>query len=235
MADVTATTLIKSSLRAIGAIATGISPTADELADGLEALQFLLRDLITKGRAIFAVEVENFALTAGTASYTIGSGGDFNTDRPARIEAAYVRSDSIDYRLEIVGQSKYASVAGKDSPSATPSLIWYNPAYGADARGTIYVWPPGSGTLYIHSLKPISEPASVGSDVELPPEYDPFIKWALACELAPEYGKEPTPYMMGRAAQGLQNLISFGVSMNINEVSVGVPGNSRGTYNINEG
>lgn len=235
MADETATTLIKSALRAIGAIATGITPTADELADGLEALNFLLRDLITKGRAIYIVEVESFSLVAGTASYTIGSGGDFDTERPVRIESAYVRSSNIDYPLEIVGQKKYASFAGKDSPTSTPMCLFYNPTYGTTARGTIYIWPPGSGTLYLHSLKPISEPAAVGSDVVLPPEYVPFIKWALACELSPEYGKEPTPYMMGRATQGLQNLISFGVSMNINEVSVGVPGKSRGTYNIDEG
>ena len=39
----TANTIIKAALRAIGAIATGETPTDAEMQDGLEALKFMLR------------------------------------------------------------------------------------------------------------------------------------------------------------------------------------------------
>ena len=93
----TAQELIKAALRAVGAIPTGETPTASELADGLEALQIMLRSWAAEGLLIYAYTEDTHTLTAGDGEYSIGSGGDIDTTRPERIESAYIKSGNVDY------------------------------------------------------------------------------------------------------------------------------------------
>ena len=47
--------------------------------------------------------------------------------------------------------------------------------------------------MYLDSLKELTDPATITTDVTFPPMYDDAIKWNLAVRLAPEYGKEASP------------------------------------------
>ena len=93
----TAQTLIKAALRSIGVIAVGETPTADEMANGLEALWFMLRNLSSKNINIYAI-TRQAAVFNGSEYYTIGSGGDIDTTWPVEIMSA----ETTEYPIEII-------------------------------------------------------------------------------------------------------------------------------------
>src|SRR5512147_1496952 len=89
----TAATLIKSSLRVIGAFAPGETPPNHEIQDGLQAMKSMLRSWSARNLRLYFTTQESHALT-GAAFYTIGTGGDWNTVRPVSIRSAYVRDST---------------------------------------------------------------------------------------------------------------------------------------------
>ena len=211
----TAETLIKSALRTIGVLASGETPSDDEYADALEALKFMLRHWSAKNIRIYYTKQDSLVLT-GAASYTIGSGGDCNTVRPASIRGAYIGvSGGISSPVTMIDEAEYRYISLKALPGPM-SYLWYSPEY---PLGKLYPWPVGSGTLYLDSLKPLTEPSAITSDVTFPPEYDDAIKWNLALRLAPEFGKEPSKMLIAFAVSGLADIESRNFASQMNAAS----------------
>jgi hypothetical protein len=209
----TAQTLIKAALRSIGVIATGETPTADELNDGLEALKFMLRRWSANKLRLYYTKQDTVALAAGTASYTIGSGGTCDTVRPVQIRGGFVRDSSgVDHEVVIIDEAKYRRL-GLKTVTATANYLWYSPEY---PLGKIYVYPTGSGTLYLDSLKPLTDPAAITTSIAFPPEYDEAIKYGLAVRMAPEYGKDPSSVVVALANNALNDVENLNFSMQIN-------------------
>jgi hypothetical protein len=226
----TALTLIKAALRSIGVIAPGETPTDDEVQDGLEAMKFMFRNWSSQNIKVYSVTVENFTLT-GAASYTIGSGGTFNTVRPASIRGAYVRDAyGFDNPLDIIDEAKYRDLHLKSIVAVT-GYLWYNPTY---PLGTIYLYPLDGSTIYLHSLKPLTDPTIITSSIAFPPEYDEAIKFNLALRLCPEYGKEPSQMVLAFASGSMKDIESKNFAAQINAVKPEVIKIAR-RYSIDEG
>lgn len=218
----TAQTIIKAALRAIGAIATGETPTAAELADGLEAMRFMLRNWSSQNIRLYFTTTDTVAMS-GAASYTIGTGGTINTLRPTSIRGART-TDNI---VEIVGEDRYRELVVGNSGGAC-QFLWYSPEY---PLGKLYPWPKTSETLYVDSVKPLVDPTAITSSISFPPEYDDAIKWNLAVRMAPEYGREASQTVASLALSSLHNLetVNFANKINVAKVNViSIPS----TYNI---
>ena len=212
----TAQTLINAAFRVIGVIASGETATTQELADGLEALKIMLRHWSDKNIRLYFISQNTITLN-GAASYTIGSGGVCDTTRPEDIKGGYVRDSSgIDSLIEIIDEAKYRSVSLK-SLSGTAQYLWYNPDF---PLGLLYFWPLGSGTAYLDSLKPLSEPSLLSSSIQFPPAYDEAIKWNLALRFCPEYGKEPSPLVIAFALSALNDIESKNFNAQINAINL---------------
>lgn len=219
----TAQTLIKAALRSIGAIGTGRTPSAAELQDGLEAMQIMFRSWSARNIRLY-YSVTDTVTMDGSESYTIGSGGDVNTTRPSKITGARL-SDSI---ITLIGEKRYRELAAGGSGGET-AYLWYNPDY---PLGLLYFWPRNNGTAYIDSLKPLSDPALITSDVEFPPEYDEAIKYSLAVRMAPEYEKEASQTVKDLAISSLKTLEMKNFAAQIEPVRLGIPSRSVGRYDI---
>lgn len=196
--------LIKSALRLIGGLDTSEPPSADMSADGLEALNLIIDDWSSKGLLIYAVTPESFTLT-GATSYTIGSGGTFNTTRPESISGAYVTDGGIDYPVDIIGPEQYRSISLKTAPGIS-DWLYYSPEY---PLGKIYIYLISSGTtLTIDSIKPLTEYASLITTLSLPPGYKRALKFNLAVDLIPEYGRQIDPAIYQQAEDAKTSIIS---------------------------
>lgn len=191
----TALTLVKAAMRSIGALVAGATPSTAEQTDGLEALKIMLRNWSARDIRIYYTKQESLALD-GSESYTIGTSGDLNTVRPSSIRGAW----TTDGPVKIIDEDRYRQVRHLSLAGGIIEYLWYSPEH---PLGLLYPWPRGSTTLYIDSLKPLTEPSLISSDVAFPPEYDAAIKWNLAVELAPEYGVEPSPIVLARAQTSL--------------------------------
>ena len=227
----TAQTLIKSALRSIGAIATGETPTADEMADGLEALKFMLRHWSNSNIRLYFISQDTLALT-GAVSYTIGTGGDFNTTRPETIKGGSMGDASgVSTSITMIDETRYRDISLK-AMGGTAYYLWYNPEY---PLGKLYFWPRGTGTAYLDSLKPLSEPSLITSTIQFPPAYDEAIKWNLALRLAPEYGRDPSPLVVAFARSSLGQIENKNFDAQMNTVNLNDEWGGLSNYNIDAG
>ena len=195
----TAQDIINASLRSLGVLAKGESPTANDSADALQALNIMIDNWSAKKLMGTASVRENFALTANKATYTIGTGGDFNTTKPFDITYAFIRDGAnVDTSLNIVTRQEYQSYEDKAIVAAPPLSLFYDPGetQQANQMGTINIYyapdSTQSYTLYIDSQKPFTEFANLTANVTFPASYYKAMKYGLAIELAPEYGKKLT-------------------------------------------
>lgn len=198
----TAQTVINRALRLIGALDPEESPTANETANGLEALNGLIDSWRNDRLLVWSIANVTKTLTAGDGTYSIGNGADINTTRPVRIEGAYVTDGGIDYPIEVITESAYRNIADKTSKSDYPQFVYYDPAV---ANGTIYLYPVPS-SAYVLTLSvwaPISTLATASTTVTLPPGYERALASNLAIDLAPEFQKQASQEVAKMARDSL--------------------------------
>jgi len=185
----TTSQIIRRALRLSGVLASGETPSANEQADALEALNAMLDAWRNESLMVYALRTESLTLT-GAASYTIGAGGNLNTARPVKIEQAYWRSGDIDYPVRLADAKAYAGIADKTTQSQ-PDWLYYEPSY---PLGTLYLYPiPASGTLKLITWVPLSEITVVSDELALPPGYLEAITYQLAARIAVEYDRPVPP------------------------------------------
>lgn len=186
----TAADLIKSSLRSIGVLASGESPTAAEQADALDILNDILEEWSNDGFMIFEEKIEEFTFTPGTGSYLIGSGAAFDSLRPQVILGAKVKKagESYEYPIQVWNIQEWGKISLRDMESGLPDGVYYNPTFPS---GTLNFWPvpDEANKILLYSIKPLSLISSASSTLSFPPGYKKALKLALASELCVEYGK----------------------------------------------
>jgi hypothetical protein len=182
----TALGIITSAMRKAGILTKGESASADEAADGLEMLNDLLASISNDSMVVYARTLNNFTLSGGTSSYTIGTGATFNTARPIKIISAYVRSGTVDYPLTIVSDEQFATIPMKAINGIPQFLNFTNDFPNATIK--LYPVPDSSYQIYLLTEKQLSTFA-LSDTVSLPPGWRRMLVYNLAIELAPEYGQ----------------------------------------------
>lgn len=227
----TATQIITAALRHLGKIYSGASPTAAELSDGLSDLNDLLDSWSTEELMVYYRLNENFTLS-GAQSYTIGSGGDFNTTRPTKILSAYVRNGGIDYPVTVLRDRQQYDEIGDKSTTGTPEVLYYEPTL---ATGTVFVYPVGSAsdTLYLNTLAQFTAFPDVTTDVDLPPGYKRALQYNLAVDIAPGYETEPSAVVASRAMSTKADIKRINRQLPIMSYSAAIP--TQNTYDIETG
>lgn len=197
----TSQTLIDRAMRLIGAIASGESPTPQESADALVALNAMISSWQTEKLYVYAFVDTAFTLIPTDSSYTVGPAGNFNlTPRPSKIESVYVRANNIDYPVEMIDVDKWNSIPDKTTTSDIPIYAYYEPSL---ATGTLQLWPvPNTAySLRIVTWTTLAELAALSTTVTLPQGYERALAYNLAIEIAPEYEKEASPSVQGIAME----------------------------------
>lgn len=229
--------LISGSLRLIQAIATGETPTASELADGLLVLNDMLGNWSTESLLINNRVREVFPLTAGQAAYTMGTGGNFNSARPNEIEEVKLLQDSVETPVEIINLQQWSEIALKTNQTTMPTKVYPEMSY---PLLTLNFWPVPSvaNSAVIYSRKSLSAFASVNDTFDLPPGYAKAIRYNLAIELAPEYGKQASAEVIAGASDGLANIRRANIRpqyLSGDEVSAMAEGSRRSGFNFYTG
>lgn len=184
--------LVAASLRLIGVKASGESLTADEAMDGLATLNQLIASWSTERLLIHVKVREEFDLTAGVQQYTLGDGADFDTDRPMRIEAALIRDESqspaFEYPLRLLSFSEWAAIRQKELGNARPESLFSEGTFPNETLN-LHPKPDAAYKLVLWSWKPLASVETIDSEIAFPPGYDRALRYNLALELAPEYGR----------------------------------------------
>jgi len=215
--------LIESALMKIGVLGVGESATGDQVSHALRALNAMLKRWQQDNLAALATTRETFSLTAGTAEYTIGSSGDFDTTRPVSIEGAYLTDSTISYPLDLISLRDYREIEDKDTESI-PTAMVYIPE---NPLGILIFWPvPDTGyTLNLHSIKPFADitVADIGTDMSLPEGWDEALIYNLATRLGEDYGVPPAASIFARAADDLDAIKRNNMARRVSEVGFDFP------------
>lgn len=179
----TAIQMITRSMRLARVLGKGRSPDNDEAADGLAALNAMLDSWQLDRLMVYQIVQGSYTWPSSTTSRTIGSGGDFNVQRPVRIDSAFVMDSSSQwYPLYVMeDRTQYDSIVIKTTPSTLPQYLFMDPAY---PLGVIYLYcvPSVQVTLKLNTWQTLQSFSTLTTDLALPPGYQRAIEFNLAIE-----------------------------------------------------
>lgn len=183
---ITAIDLIRRAMMHIGVLAEGEVPSADQASDGLDALNDVLETWSIESLAVYGALPEQFNLVAGQSTYTVGPGGEWSTTRPISISSAVMTVDNVDFPIGQWSYTEYSSLAIKYQPGIPEKLVYINDA--PLARVILYPVPYANAVITVDIPRLLTEVASVSDTISLPPGYARALQYAVAEELAPQYG-----------------------------------------------
>lgn len=200
--------IIIQALKKAGVLGVGQTPLAEDTNDAFNDLNDMIAQWARKRWLMWHL-LDIHKISTGAMSYTVGIGGDFNTPRPDRLEAAFFRQlvqsqpNQVDYPLELIeSRETYNNIALK-SLSTFPTSIFYDAAY---PLGVIYPWPVPQATIYeIHlTLKDtLTQFTTLNQSIIMPPEFIAALKFNLAIRLRQAYMLPVDPALVALAKDSL--------------------------------
>jgi hypothetical protein len=203
---VTAGVLVRRSMRLLGVIATGETPTADEMNDGLGSLNDLLQNLSLQNLAVYDAATQTFQTVAGQALYTIGPSGNWNTWRPVRISGNPTCTfNGVDFPVDLIGQDEYDMIGLKTQQQPIVEKMLY---VNENPLGLITLWPIPSGivNITINSDRVLTNVDSISTSMIFPPGYLLMMRYALAILMAPDYGVTVSQEILGVASKSMADI-----------------------------
>ncbi|MBK9497024.1 MAG: hypothetical protein IPO08_21435 [Xanthomonadales bacterium] len=190
----TALDLIKRAMSKLNVLQAGETPSADDVAIGLDALNTLMLSLENEGIFNYTATRTTATLPASTSSRTIGPAMQIAMTRPVKLlRGSYSRVDGVDYPLDPISEAEYNEISLKTGVSSVvPSVCFYD---GGSPTGVVYFWPVPTGSVELHLLSPAPGGVATSSVTEytFPPGYKRMIENGLALELAPDFNVPPNP------------------------------------------
>ena len=186
---------INGALRLLGILAEGETPSAATSQDALTALNQMVDSWNTERLSVFATQDQIVTWLPNTKTHTLGPSGDTIGNRPILVDdATYFRdpSSGISFGIKLINQQQYDGIAVKTVTSTYPQVMWVNMEY-PNISMTVYPVPTKVLEFHIVSVQELTAPATLATNLAFPPGYLRAFKYNLACEIAPEFGVEPSP------------------------------------------
>jgi len=185
---------INRALRLLGVLAEGETPSAEMSADALVAFNQMLDSWSTERLAVYNTHDQIFTWPANTSSRTLGPTGDLVGFRPTLLDdSTYFRdaSTGVSYGIRAINQQQYNGIAVKTVTSTYPQVMWVNQNF-PNIEITIYPVPTKALEFHFVSAEALTQPATLATSLTFPPGYMRAFAYNLACEIAPEFGVEPS-------------------------------------------
>lgn len=176
----TVSDLIHSAMRLIGSIAAGEQLEPEELADAFVSLNQMLSSWNTEGASLFGRISLTKPVTPAANFVTI--------PQPIKIDSASMTAGGIDCPLEIVDALGWAAITEIGATAIITRKLYCNYLY---PLSNVLFWPfqrvPATLNMWLYS--PIEAFTTLDETIDLPQGYEAGLRWNLAVNLAPEYGR----------------------------------------------
>jgi hypothetical protein len=212
---VSAMGLITSALRLAGVLASGETPELSDANDSLMVLDQMIDAWNADRLAIYTTRADDYALVGGKQNYTLGNGGDFNSNRPARIDSMSVillanPANSIEVPIPIYSVDDWQNkVPVKNVPGSFPLLCYDD---GGFPLRMLSVWPVPTDSinhLRIYSWQSLGVPSTLQTGLSFPPGYAEAFRYNLAVRLSAEFDTPPKPTVVSYAVESLARVRSM--------------------------
>ena len=213
MAIFTAGDQINRALRLLGILAEGETPSASMSQDALMALNQMIDSWNTERLSVFSTIDQIVNWPVNQINATLGPSGSLvrlngTAVRPILVDdATYFRDPqtNVSYGIKLINQQQYDGIAVKTVTSTYPQVMFINMTY---PDIDIYIYPKPTRVLEFHfiSVEELTQPANLATNILFPPGYLRAFTYNLACEIAPEFGVEPSPQVSRIAMASKRNL-----------------------------
>lgn len=205
MASSTARVLIADSLRSLGVLAAGETPSDDEASDALRLLNEMLEQWNLQSLLVYSFLRTAQSTVASQGSYTLGSGGDWNMTRPDRIERLvhYDSAQDLEIPLTPLSERDFQRLSIKSTESTIPGWWYDSRAY---PLRTITLWPVPSEVqqVYLYTWQQLTTVATLDTTLDFPPGYRAAVRYNLAMQAAVDFGQPATPELLLQARDSLR-------------------------------
>jgi len=186
-------TIINQSLVDLGALKPGASPSTTIRDDCFTRLQQMWAGWSIDETIANAQYHQSLTLTAGTSTYTFGTGGSLvATVAPIRVYGAESVSGNFRSSVKVVSFATFdAMVEDVIGTSAVlAKILAADNAYPAINLRVFPVPATSPGSLLLDYWGVMTAIAAVGDTVALAPAFEDAIHWNLAMALLPQYGRQ---------------------------------------------
>ena len=208
MATYTAGDQINGALKLLGVLAENETPSAATSQDGLTSLNQMIDSWNTERLSVYSTQDQVFSWSPNFATRTLGPTGDFVGNRPILVDdSTYFRDPSanISFGIKLINQQQYDGIAVKTVTSTYPQVMFVNMTY-PDITMTVYPVPTKVLEWHFVSVEELTQAALLSTTLAFPPGYMRAFKYNLACEIAPEFGIEPSAQVSRIAMASKRNL-----------------------------
>jgi len=227
---------ICGALRLLGVLAEGETPSSETANDALFALQQMIDSWDTERLSVFSTKDVVYSWPSGQRSQTYGPTGDVVGERPVLLDdSTYFRDPqtNVSYGIKFINQQQYDGIAVKTVTSTYPQVMWINMSY-PNIEMVVYPVPLRLLEWHFISVDKLDQPATLATTILFPPGYLRAFRYNLACELAPEFGIEPSPTVSRIAMYSKRNLKRINNPDDIMALPYSIVG-TRQRYNIYAG
>lgn len=221
-------------MRLIGVLASGETPSGNENADALVILNQMVDSWNAERLNIFTLTITELPLIPGTQTYTLGTGGTLNLARPSRIERMSIVSllnpaQPLELPLEMVTDAGWQAIPVKIITSTLPTVVYDD---GAFPFRNLSFWPIPTIAVNtrIYGWQSLAA-FDLVTDVTLPPGYLKAMRYALAVDLAPEFGRAVPPEVAMQAQMSIAKLKVMNAPTVEMTVDPALTGSKRQVYN----
>ena len=211
MPAITGSEIVTDAFSILNVFMLGQTIPAKDASFGLRFLNDMLSEMAQRRSMIPFISREVFNLVANqggpTNPYTIGVGGNFNTQKPANqnsiVSANLIltaTTPNVRVPLGIYTTDAYDANALPDLSNTQPTGLYYNPTYSGNL-GTINIWPVptiATNTLELFIQKSVAQFADLTTPYYVPDSLPKALKYNLADGLQTPYGRT-----LSQAAQRL--------------------------------
>ena len=114
-------------------------------------------------------------------------------------------ANGISFGIKLINQQQYDGIAVKTVTSTYPQVMWINTNY-PDIDMHVYPVPTKVLEWHFISVDPLDQPALLSTTLAFPPGYLRAFKYNLACEIAADFGVEPSPQVSRIAMASKRNI-----------------------------
>lgn len=248
MPSVTCRALAQGALDILGVLAIGETISDGDATFARQFLNDLLSEWSQRTQMIPVITRERFDLVANQGGpesrYTIGPGGDFDTERPSNqgsIVAANLiltaTSPEVRVPLGIYTDQAYDANQLPSMSNTQPTGLYYNPTYTGDL-GSIFLWPVptiSTNDLELFLQKGVAQFADLDTAYDVPDGLLRALKYNLADALQGPYGREMSPSAARIAVSSLATFKRANLKLSDSMNDASFANSNRTLYNINTG
>jgi len=183
--------------------------TAADYQNALYSLNSMLQTWTTDSLDVWTINRTVFPLVIGTQSYTLGTGGTLNMARPTWIENIAIMqtgvTPNVEIPIQIMQDQDWMNLPVKAVSSSFPTSCYPQGDYPLN---TLNFWPiPATQcSVVLYTPGPFGGFATINDAFSMPNGYERAVRYNLAVELAPEFGSEAPPSVMGVATLAINQI-----------------------------